>query len=98
MATPKGLFSVGIDHDGDSVAVRAVGEVDISSAQTLQESLRHVFESDGSPIILDLERVTFIDSTGLRALLWAAGHSHENGDRLRIRCGGAVRNAIALTG
>jgi anti-anti-sigma factor len=48
-------------------------------------------------IVLDLERVSFIDSMGLRVLVWAARDSREEGDRLRIDCGsGAVRRRIEV--
>ena len=48
-------------------------------------------------IFLAVAAVTFIDSMGLRALLWAA--EHQDGHRLGVRCGpGAVRRMIEMTG
>ena len=94
-----GLLSVEVDQDRESIVIRAFGEIDITTAPTLQDSLREALERGTSPIILDLTAVRFIDSMGLRLLLWAAGRSRENGDRLRIDCGsGAARRMIDLTG
>jgi anti-sigma B factor antagonist len=50
-------------------------------------------------MILDLGEVDFIDSMGLRTLLTATKHPHENGDRLRIRPpSAAVRRVIEVSG
>jgi anti-sigma B factor antagonist len=96
--TSDGL-TVQVDQGDDPLVIRAFGEVDIASARTLEESLRQVLGRDHSSIILDLAGVSFIDSTGLRVLLWAVAHSRENGDRLRIRCGSAaVCRVIEVTG
>ena len=93
----RGNLAVRIDQDGRSLAVRPVGELDIASAQALEDSLRHALESGASSVVLDLTRVTFIDSAGIHVLLWAAGHSREEG-RLRIDSGSAgVRRLLELT-
>ena len=94
---PGGL-TVGIDEDGDSLAVHAAGELDIATAPKLKDALLHAMESGAASIVLDLERVSFIDSMGLRMLVWAARESREDGNRLRIDCGsGVVRRMIEFT-
>ena len=51
-----------------------------------------------SSIVIDLERVSFIDSMGLQVSVWAARESREDGDRLRIDCGsGVVHRMIEST-
>jgi anti-sigma B factor antagonist len=60
------------------VIVRAVGELDVASAPSFEEELRHALATDASTIVVDLARVTFMDSTGLRALLVATGTSNMN--------------------
>jgi anti-sigma B factor antagonist len=95
----EGPLNVRIDQDGHSLSVRASGEVDISNAKFLEEELRRVLVCDAPLIILELDKVDFIDSTGLRVLLWCAGHSRENGNRVRMRLGSdAVRRMVELTG
>jgi len=96
---PERLFTVRIEEDGASLAVHATGELDIATAQTLEETLRHALDGDVASIVLDVAEVSFIDSWGLRVLLRAAAHSRENGDVLRIRCGsGVVRRMLDVTG
>ena len=94
-----GPLTVRVDQEDDSVAVRAVGELDIASSPALEQSLLHAFESGAPSIVLDLTAVSFIDAAGLRVLLWAAGTSRRDGDRLRIDCGSpVVRQMIDLSG
>ena len=94
-----GPLGIEADRDGDSLVVRALGEVDISTAPTLESSLKWAEEQDASAITLDLTQVRFMDSMGLHVLLSAAAYSREHGDRLRIDVGsGAVRKLIELTG
>ena len=69
----------------------------MSSTEELKNALLRAFESHAALIELDLGGVTFIDSTGIRLVLWAANRSRENGARLRIDCGGAVRRLLELT-
>jgi anti-sigma B factor antagonist len=101
MATPyparEGPLTVQLDQDGESLTVRASGELDIATTEVLQKTLRHAFGGDAASVILDVAEVTFIDSMGLRALLWAA--AHQDGHRLSVRCGpGAVGRMIETTG
>ena len=50
-------------------------------------------------MILDLGELTFIDSAGLRLLVFATAHSRDNGDRLRMLHGSeAVEGVIKLSG
>src|SRR5215211_5701764 len=94
-----GGLTVRIEQDGDSLLVQALGELDIATADALDEELRRVWYCDASPMILDLGKVDFIDSMGLRTLLAVAKHSRENGDRLRIRPpSAAVRRVIEVSG
>ena len=90
-------FSVQLDEDGESLIVRATGELDLATTEALQKALQHAFDGNTASVILDVSEVTFIDSIGLRSLLWAA--HHDDGNRLHVRCGsGAVRRMIEMTG
>jgi len=94
-----GRLTVRIEQHGDSLVVRALGELDIATANSLDDELGRVWYCDAAPILLDLGEVDFLDSVGLRSLLAAAKHSRENGDRLRIRIASApVRRVIDVSG
>ena len=51
---------------------RLEGELDMATAGSLTELLRGVAGND-TPLVLDLSGVSFMDSSGLRALLEGAG-------------------------
>ena len=78
-------FRAWTESTGDSVIVRAVGELDVASAPDFEEELRRALATDASAMVVDLARVTFMDSTGLRALLVATGASNMNSKRVDVR-------------
>jgi anti-sigma B factor antagonist len=94
-----GLLTIRIEQHHESLRVRTIGELDIATANSLDEELRRVWYCDASPILLDLGELDFLDSVGVRSLLGAAKHSRENGDRLRIRIASApIRRVIDVVG
>ena len=86
-------------HD-EAVRISLSGELDISSALTLEEELRRI-EDEARPrvLVLDLRRLKFLDSTGLRLILAAHARALKRGGRLTIVQGSdAVRRIFRLTG
>lgn len=73
-------------RDERGVVVAAVtGEIDISTVAPLRERLYELADNGGT-LIVDLNRVTFIDSTGLGALVGAARRAAERGGSLYAVC------------
>jgi anti-anti-sigma factor len=70
-----------IDRERDAVTVRVSGAVDITTADALLERLHEAALIDAERVVIDLGRVSFMDSTGLHALLKAY---QRFGERLRI--------------
>jgi anti-anti-sigma factor len=67
-----GGLEVQIQQEGERIVVRARGELDQASASAFELALRRVLRASDSRVVLDLDGVTFIDSTGLHILLAAA--------------------------
>jgi anti-sigma B factor antagonist len=86
-------------HD-DAVCVSLTGELDLSSALTLDEELRRIEDETRPPLlVLDLRALKFLDSTGLRLILAAHARALKRGSRLTIVQGSdAVRRIFRLTG
>ncbi len=81
---------------GVRVALR--GELDLSTVGKVQEELRRVEADEPALVVLDLSSLTFLDSTGLRAVLTADERARENGRRLVIVRGpDAVQRVFAIT-
>jgi anti-anti-sigma factor len=66
---------------GTTVRVIASGEIDLATVSMLRRHTSFHLADSAEIVVLDLSAVSFIDSSGLHALLEAA-QSH--GDRLRI--------------
>jgi anti-sigma B factor antagonist len=47
------------------------GEVDLAGVHALREALHHLIDSGSRHLVLDLDQVTFMDSTGLGVLIGA---------------------------
>ena len=58
-------FEVTVRRSSGTAVVQVAGELDLASAPTLADMLRDL-EPTCDRVILDLSRLTFIDSTGLR--------------------------------
>ncbi|HVV12785.1 STAS domain-containing protein [Amycolatopsis sp.] len=87
-------------HTPESVVVTADGDVDASTATRFKEAVAQARESgDYTDVYLDLNRVTFLDSAGLAALVEVASQCHNADQKLRLVCTTrTVLNPIKLTG
>jgi anti-anti-sigma factor len=85
------------DRDG-FVHVALRGELDLSTVGKVQDELRRVEAAAPSVVVLDLSKVTFLDSTGLRCLVTADERARDAGRRLVIVRGpDPVQRVFAIT-
>jgi anti-anti-sigma factor len=85
------------DRDG-LVHVALVGELDLSTVAKVQEELRRVEASSPGTVVVDLSKLTFLDSTGLRCIVTADERAREEGRRMVIVRGpDAVQRVFAIT-
>lgn len=85
-------FAIDVHQAEDHLIVVAVrGDVDVATAAILRREIRHVEDrlraaEDGKPrkVVLDLEKVSFMDSTGLSALVGAASRLRAEGAELLL--------------
>lgn len=84
----------------DHVVVTLTGEIDVANADTVTRAFSEA-ASRGVPagcICCDLTAVTFIDSTGLTALVAARRACEERGiEMVLVGATGSVRRVLALT-
>lgn len=73
------------DVDGWAV-VAAAGEIDVTAAPVLREQLVDLINEGSHQVVLDLENVNFIDSTGLGVLIGAVRRARAEDGDLRIVC------------
>jgi stage II sporulation protein AA (anti-sigma F factor antagonist) len=81
------------------IRVRPHGELDLSSVDELDGTLRELRQTGFDQIELDLSSLTFIDSTGLRLVLVWDTVAQRDGMRLRLVPGPpAVQRVFEVTG
>ena len=92
-------FAVSVLEDGVEVAVRPQGELDLASAGVLTRAVREAWSSGGEHVLIELEHLEFIDSSGLRALLDLRETAALEGRDLALRPGpSVVQRIFDLTG
>lgn len=74
------------DSQGDVCTVTLVGEVDVYSAPRLKEELTARIEAGCDHLVVDMDRVGFIDSSGLGVLVSALRRARERDGGVRIVC------------
>jgi anti-sigma B factor antagonist len=82
----------------EGVHVELTGELDLASATKLEDELRRIEEDDPPMIVLDLKALSFMDSSGLRALLAADSRNREAGRRfVLVRGDERVQRVLRIT-
>jgi anti-anti-sigma factor len=84
---------------GDSTICRVSGDVDISCALALRERLVAAIDPSHARLVLDLSEVTFMDASGLGALMAARRRSLRLGGNVRLVApSSSVRRALDASG
>jgi anti-sigma B factor antagonist len=91
-------MGIGIVERDGAVVVVVEGEVDLCAAPELTKSLARVGASEARKIVVDLDRVSFMDSAGVHVLLQFS-LSERGRNRLALTRGSPqVRRLLELTG
>jgi anti-anti-sigma factor len=72
--------------DNDIVLIEIEDEVDAYTARTLDKALKDLLAQGHSRLVLDVARMHYISSTGLRAIVFAHREACGRGGQIRI-CG-----------
>ena len=94
-----GELTIEVAPDDEACVVNIAGELDLGSAGTLETELQRLLSANLKRIVVNLERLTFLDSTGLRCLLKITRRSRASGDSVRmLGARGQVEQLFAITG
>src|SRR3712207_2266215 len=88
-ATPhapvQATIGVSTEESQGTVTVRVTGEVDVVTSETLDQTLRALSRRWTGRVVVDLSGVTFMDSSGLRAIVRARDRMDAAGRWLVVR-------------
>ncbi len=77
----------------------ATGELDLATVEMLEAAVESAISAGFNRMVIDLTAVSFMDSTGMRALLVTSQRLEgENGTLGVVLSGGPVARALAVTG
>lgn len=75
------------------------GEVDLATVGELESAIDEVFSKNSHPLVVDLRESSFMDSTGLKALVMANRRFDESGRSFAVAVSaGPVARLIDLSG
>jgi anti-sigma B factor antagonist len=94
------VFEVAVTAQAGRVVVEVSGDVDMLTARRLREGLTEAVRVAGAgPVIVDLDRVPFLDSSGIQALLDGYHTAMVAGGTLTVRgAHGTVARVLQIVG
>ena len=84
----------------DAVQLELRGEIDVDVSEAVRERvLRTVRDAAGRPVVIDMAEVSFIDSSGLSALVAGLRLARGHGGSVRlVNVGSPIRRIFDVTG
>jgi anti-sigma B factor antagonist len=99
MLIDLGALTLRSEREGDVHTISLSGELDLATAADVQHELERVEATDAASIVLDLSKLAFMDSTGVRLLVLAHARARADSNRLTLLRGGrAVQRILQLSG
>jgi anti-anti-sigma factor len=97
---PRPDFKTAVRHDGESVGVALIGELDMAACFKLEAEIDRLLAGhEVRRLVLDLDELTFVDSAGLGALLAIRDRTQELGiEMLLVNPSDPVRRTLDLSG
>jgi anti-sigma B factor antagonist len=91
-------FDLETETEGSSALVRIRGDLDLQVVDQVTEALARIESAEPELLVIDLSRLTFMDSTGMGAVAAAHARAEEDGRRFAlVRPPGGVRQAFDRT-
>jgi anti-sigma B factor antagonist len=91
-------FDLETESEGDSALIRVLGDFDLQVVDQVTEALTRIESAEPELLVIDLSRVTFMDSSGMGTVAAAHIRALEAGRRFAIvRPPAGVRQAFDRT-
>jgi len=91
-------FHVKLERDGEARILSCGGELDAASAPRLEEAFELALEMRPSSMFVDGKDLTFVDSSGIWALVRIARRCQEEGIALEVTVSDQVRETLSRAG
>ncbi|MYL36111.1 anti-sigma factor antagonist [Pontibacillus yanchengensis] len=77
-------LNIDVDHEGNNKYVSLSGEIDAYTAPKLKETVLPLTQDAEAAVVVDLQQVTYMDSTGLGVFISALKSTKEYGGNLKL--------------
>jgi anti-sigma B factor antagonist len=85
-------------EDDDRIVIQIVGEVDLYNAPKVREAISQFMDKNKLHILVDLDEVDYIDSSGIGVLISSATDLKDLGGTLQLKCNSPnVKRVFELT-
>jgi anti-sigma B factor antagonist len=92
------MFDVQLHHFGDTDVVAPIGELELATAHRLGAALAAAADHGAPRVVLDLRRLTFVDSSGIAVIVKFKRHFAVEGIGFGVvRGDDIVQRAFALS-
>ncbi len=90
-------LKVSVNKDGDTYTVLVDGRLDTLTSPQLDAELNKII-GNAKKLVLDLDKLAYISSAGLRVLLGAAQQLDGKGEMVLVHVSEAIREIFDVTG
>jgi anti-sigma B factor antagonist len=92
-------LSIHVHKHGETPVFELAGSLDLATAPTVRAALIEAADRGDHRFVVDLNRVEFLDSTGLGALIGAQRRAKEEGGEIRLAVpDGQILRLLRITG
>jgi anti-anti-sigma factor len=91
-------FAARLEHGPDVATVLLVGELDMAVEDETRATIDAAWRVGAQAVVIDLTAVTFMDSTGVQALLAEQSAADAAGRPLALRLGPPAQRVLELCG
>ena len=93
------MFNATTTEDALASVISLEGELDMATAPTLQSAVLDALDSDVRSIVLDMQSLAFIDSSGLRSIVQLHERARRTGVKMVLRSPSPLATQIfSITG
>lgn len=92
-------FSVDESGQGDAVHVALAGEIDLVAGPEIRDRVGRLLAGEATEVVVDLSRVTFLDSSGIGVLVACWRLANAGGKTFRaVNAHGNAAQVLEMTG
>jgi anti-sigma B factor antagonist len=88
--------NVSVSRSGSVTTARLFGEIDTYTVPAVRRAFEQIVVGRNEKVVVDLREVTFVDSSGLGAVIGLYHRLGEVGGRLQLVCGDVTLRLVRL--